>query len=233
MDNEEPFVLNHPAADVNRDGSVTTADARVLVNTMLNNYPFMYVEDVFTLTDRGTVATGTILSGLIQTGQSIVLRYITDNVPDVPLTVNGIELFRVSVPEATAGESVGILMNIDKDNISHGDVLTTVDNPNVVRSKTVKGTFYLYTKEEGGRHTPISKNYSPDMLVGGVNFSSKCTDLGTIDGAVPSLVMPGQTSENVVFVVQDEEKTPYTYKGQVIYLREGGKTIGKLTITGY
>lgn len=230
-DNQEPHVFNHAAADVDDDGSVTNFDVRTLANNILGNNAFMYVEDVFTLTGR-TLATGTILRGLFRTGQPIVLRSINDTIPDAYLTINSIEMFRKVVPEAVAGDGVGIVLNVDRDKIGRGDVLTIANNPNVIHSKTVKGTLYLYTKDEGGRHTPITSNYTPDLLIGGVTFSVQCTDLGTIDGATPTMIMPGQTSENIVLEVQDAERTPYAFKGQVVYLREGGRTIGKLTITG-
>ena len=230
-DNQEPHVFNHAAADVDDDGSVTNFDVRTLANNILGNNAFMYVEDVFTLTGR-TLATGTILRGLFRTGQPIVLRSINDTIPDAYLTINSIEMFRKVVPEAVAGDGVGIVLNVDRDKIGRGDVLTIANNPNVIHSKTVKGTLYLYTKAEGGRHTPITSNYTPDLLIGGVTFSVQCTDLGTIDGATPTMIMPGQTSENIVLEVQDAERTPYAFKGQVVYLREGGRTIGKLTITG-
>ena len=215
----------------NDDGSVTNFDVRTLANNILGNNAFMYVEDVFTLTGR-TVATGTILRGLFRTGQPIVLRSINDAIPDAYLTINSIEMFRKVVPEAVAGDGVGIVLNVDRDKIGRGDVLTIANNPNVIHSKTVKGTLYLYTKDEGGRHTPITSNYTPDLLIGGVTFSVQFSNLGTIDGATPTMIMPGQTSENIVLEVQDAERTPYAFKGQVVYLRESGRTIGKLTITG-
>lgn len=230
-DNNEPHVFNHAAADVDDDGSVTNFDVRTLANNILGNNAFMYVEDVFTLTGR-TVATGTILRGLFRTGQPIVLRSINDAIPDAYLTINSIEMFRKVVPEAVAGDGVGIVLNVDRDKIGRGDVLTIANNPNVIHSKTVKGTLYLYTKAEGGRHTPITSNYTPDLLIGGVTFSVQFSNLGTIDGATPTMIMPGQTSENIVLEVQDAERTPYAFKGQVVYLRESGRTIGKLTITG-
>lgn len=230
-DNHEPHVFNHAAADVDDDGSITNFDVRTLANNILGNNAFMYVEDVFTLTGR-TVATGTILRGLFRTGQPIVLRSINDTIPDAYLTINSIEMFRKVVPEAVAGDGVGIVLNVDRDKIGRGDVLTIANNPNVIHSKTVKGTLYLYTKAEGGRHTPITSNYTPDLLIGGVTFSVQFSNLGTIDGATPTMIMPGQTSENIVLEVQDAERTPYAFKGQVVYLRESGRTIGKLTITG-
>lgn len=230
-DNQEPHVFNHAAADVDDDGSVTNFDVRTLANNILGNNAFMYVEDVFTLTGR-TVATGTILRGLFRTGQPIVLRSINDTIPDAYLTINSIEMFRKVVPEAVAGDGVGIVLNVDRDKIGRGDVLTIANNPNVIHSKTVKGTLYLYTKAEGGRHTPITSTYRPQLYAGGVDFTVQFSNLGTIDGATPTMIMPGQTSENIVLEVQDAERTPYAFKGQVVYLRESGRTIGKLTITG-
>lgn len=218
-------------ADVDGDGSITDIDVKALVYNILGSYALMYVEDVFTLTDRGTVATGKILKGMFRKGQSIVLRSISDAIPDVEFTISGIEMFQQTVDVAVAGDNVGILVNVDKDNVQRGDVLTIKNNPDLLHSKTVKGTLYLLTKEEGGRHTPIGLNYKPQMVAGGVNFSAQLTDLGIVDGQAATMIMPGSTSENVVIEVIEDGKTPYTYPGQVVYLREGGKTIGRLTIT--
>ena len=69
------------------------------------------------------------------------------------------------------------------------------------------------------------------MYVAGGIFTVKCTDLGTVNGQAVNMVMPGSTSENIVFEVIEDGKTPYVYPGQVVLLREGGRTIGRLTIT--
>ena len=192
----------------------------------------MYVEDVYTLTGRGTVVTGTILKGMFRTGQSAVLRSIRDDLPDADITIRGIEVLGATIPMAEVGDNVGILVNVDEENVQHGDVLTIKNNTDILHSKTVKGTMYVYTEEEGGRHTPFGLNYKPTLYVGGVDFNVKCTDLGTVNGVVPTMVMPGDTCENIVFEVIEDGKTPFMYPGQVVYLREGGRTIGRLTITG-
>ena len=71
------------------------------------------------------------------------------------------------------------------------------------------------------------------MFVGGKAFNVKCTDLGTVDGTATTMVMPGSTTENVVFELQDDGVSILSYVGQQVMLREGGRTIGRLTITGY
>ena len=217
--------------DVNKDGTISIADVTSLVNTILGKTAVMYVDDVFTIGGR-TVATGTVLNGKFNTGQSILLRSTNDALGDIPTSVASIEMFRRIVQEAIPGDGVGIVVNVDKANVSRGDVLATAST-NIVRSKTVKGTMYLLTKDEGGRHTPINIGYSPYMYVGGKEFKVKITDPGTVDGAVPSMIMPGTTAEGIVFEVQDEGVTPLSYVGQQVMLREGGKTIARLTITGH
>ncbi len=230
-DNVEPYQYNHWAADTNLDGMTSISDVTSLVNTILGKTAVMYVDDVFTIGGR-TVATGTVLNGKFNTGQSILLRSTNDALGDIPTSVASIEMFRRIVQEAIPGDGVGIVVNVDKANVSRGDVLATAST-NIVRSKTVKGTMYLLTKDEGGRHTPINIGYSPYMYVGGKEFKVKITDPGTVDGAVPSMIMPGTTAEGIVFEVQDEGVTPLSYVGQQVMLREGGKTIARLTITGH
>lgn len=230
-DNAEPHQYNHSAADTNLDGTTTIADVTSLVNTILGKSALMYVDDVFTISGR-TVATGTVLNGKFNTGQSVLLRSTNDAIGDVPTPVAKIEMFRRVVSEAIPGDGVGIVINVDKANVSRGDVLATAGS-NIVRSKTIRGSMYLLTKAEGGRHTPIFINYTPTTLVGGKEFTVKVTDLGTVDGTAPTMIMPGETAENIVLEVQDEGLTPFSYVGQQIMLREGGRTIGRLTITGH
>ena len=215
--------------DVDCDGSITDYDVKALVNNILGSYPLMYVEDVFSLSaSKRTVATGQILKGLFHTGQPVVLRSISDDILDVEFEVNGIEVFREIVDVAAAGDGVGITVPVESTQVQRGDVLTIKNNPELLHSKTVKGRLYLLTKAEGGRHTPAFLGYKPQMYAGGVAFSTELTNLGTVDG---EMIMPGQTSENVELTVTEEGKTPYVYPGQVVNLREGGRTIGRLTIT--
>ena len=219
-------------ADVDSDGSVTNTDVKALVYNILGSYALMYVEDVFSITGRGTVATGQILKGMFRTGQTAVLRSISDAIADVEFTISGIEKFQQTVDVAVAGDNVGILVPVDKANVQRGDVLTIKNNPELRHSKTVKGTLYVLTKEEGGRHTPFSTGYRPQMYVAGADFTVECSDMGMVNGSTPEMIKPGDTSVNIVFEVVEDGKTPYVYPGQVVLLREGGRTIGRLTITG-
>lgn len=219
-------------ADIDGDGSITDIDTKALVYQILGSHALMYVEDVFTLSTSGrTVATGQILKGMFRTGQPIVLRSISDATPDVEFALSGIEMFRKAVEMAGAGDGVGIVVDVAKESVQRGDVLTIKDNPDLRHSKTVKGRLYLLTKAEGGRHTPIQLGYQPQMYAGGVAFSAQITNLGTVGGQAATMIMPGSTSENVELTVTEEGKTPYVYPGQVVPLREGGRTIGRLTIT--
>lgn len=229
-DNAEPHQYNHLVADTNLDGKTSNADVTSLVNTILGKNALMYVDDVFTI-GGCTVATGTVLSGKFNTGQPILLRSTNDALGDIPTPVVRIEMFRRVVPEAVPGDGVGIVINVDKANVNRGDVLATASS-NIVRSKTIRGSMYLLTKAEGGRHTPIQMGYKPTMLVGGKTFNVKINNLGTVDGAAATMIMPGQTAEGIVLEVEDEGVTPLSYVGQQVVLRESGRTIGKLTITG-
>ena len=176
--------------------------------------PFlMAVEDVFSITGRGTVATGRVESGKVKVGDEIEIVGIKDTQKTV---VTGLEMFRKTLDESVAGDNVGALLRgIDKDKIERGQVICKPGS--TTPHKKFKGQVYVLTKEEGGRHTPFFKGYRPQ-------FFFRTTDVtGSIklpDGT--EMVMPGDNTEFEVELI-----TPIAMdKGLRFAIREGGRTVG-------
>ncbi len=182
--------------------------------------PFlMPVEDVFTITGRGTVATGRVERGQLKTGEEVELVGLTDERKKTVVT--GIEMFRKILDYAEAGDNVGVLLRgVQRDEIKRGQVLA---KPGSINPHTkFKGQVYVLTKEEGGRHTPFFNNYRPQ-------FYFRTTDVtGVIklpEGT--EMCMPG---DNVVMDV--ELITPIAIEeGLRFAIREGGRTVGSGVVT--
>ncbi|WP_424928664.1 elongation factor Tu [Amaricoccus tamworthensis] len=176
--------------------------------------PFlMPVEDVFSISGRGTVATGRVERGIIKVGEEIEIVGIKDT---KKTTCTGVEMFRKLLDEGRAGDNVGVLLRgVDRDAIERGQVLC---KPGSVKPHTeFEAEAYILTKEEGGRHTPFFKNYRPQ-------FYFRTTDVtGTVD--LPEgteMVMPGDNLKfNVALIapIAMEEKLRFA-------IREGGRTVG-------
>jgi elongation factor Tu len=181
--------------------------------------PFLLaVEDVFSITGRGTVATGRIERGIVKVGEEIEIVGIRDTRKTV---VTGVEMFRKLLDQGQAGDNVGLLLRgIEKADIERGQVLAKTGSINP--HKKFKGQVYVLSKEEGGRHTPFFKNYRPQ-------FYFRTTD---VTGAVTlpagtEMVMPG---DNVLMDV--ELITPIAMeKEQRFAIREGGHTVGAGVVT--
>ncbi len=181
--------------------------------------PFlMPVEDVFSITGRGTVATGRVERGVIKVGEEVEIVGLRDTRKTV---ATGLEMFRKLLDEAQAGDNVGVLLRgIDRDEIERGQVLA---KPGTITPHTkFEAEIYVLTKEEGGRHTPFFSNYRPQ-------FYFRTTD---VTGAVAlpegtEMVMPG---DNVHISV--ELITPIALEeGLRFAVREGGRTVGAGVIT--
>ena len=176
--------------------------------------PFlMPVEDVFSITGRGTVATGRIEQGIVKVSESLEIVGIRDTAKTV---CTGVEMFRKILDEGQAGDNVGVLLRgVEKESIERGMVLAA---PGSVTPHTkFTGQVYVLTKEEGGRHTPFFTGYRPQ-------FYFRTTDVtGTLD--LPEgveMVMPG---DNIEFTA--ELITPIAmHEGLRFAIREGGRTIG-------
>ncbi|WP_125712756.1 elongation factor Tu [Companilactobacillus kedongensis] len=182
--------------------------------------PFMMpVEDVFTITGRGTVASGRIDRGEVKVGDEVEIVGLKEDV--IKSTVTGLEMFRKTLDLGEAGDNVGVLLRgINRDQVERGQVLA---KPGSIQTHTkFKGEVYIMTKEEGGRHTPFFSNYRPQ-------FYFHTTDVtGVIE--LPEgveMVMPGDqvTFEvDLIAPVAVEEGTRFT-------VREGGRTVGAGVVT--
>jgi len=181
--------------------------------------PFlMPIEDVFTISGRGTVVTGRIEQGIVKTGEEIEIVGIRDTQKKV---VTGVEMFRKILDEGQAGDNVGVLLRgTDREDVERGQVLA---KPGSITPHTgFSAEVYILTKEEGGRHTPFFKGYRPQ-------FYFRTTDVtGSVE--LPEgieMVMPG---DSVTFKV--DLITPIAMdKGLRFAIREGGRTVGAGTIT--
>jgi elongation factor Tu len=181
--------------------------------------PFlMAVEDVFSITGRGTVATGRVERGKIKIGDSVEIIGFGKVYQSV---ATGLEMFRKTLDEAIAGDNIGILLRgIDKDQVERGMVVAAPKT--VTPHKVFKGEVYVLKEEEGGRRTPFFKGYKPQ-------FYFRTTDVtGTIDlKPGVEMVTPGDHTEIKVELI-----TPIAMeKGLRFAIREGGKTIGAGVVT--
>ena len=181
--------------------------------------PFlMAVEDVFSITGRGTVGTGRVERGKVKVGEEIEVVGIK---PTKKSVVTGIEMFRKLLDEGQAGDNLGILLRgIEKEDLGRGQVLAAVGS--ITPHKRFKATVYVLTKEEGGRHTPFFKGYRPQ-------FYFRTTDVTGIVHLPKEveMVMPG---DNVK--VEGELITPIAMEKELRFaIREGGKTIGAGVVT--
>jgi elongation factor Tu len=180
----------------------------------MTDQPFLLaVEDVFSITGRGTVATGRVERGTVKVGENVEIVGIKDTQKTV---VTGIEMFRKLLDDARAGDNVGILLRgIEKAQIERGQVICA---PGSIKPHTkFKAKLYVLTKEEGGRHTPFFKGYRPQ-------FYFRTTD---VTGAVTlpagvEMVMPGDNID-----IECELIAPIAMeKGLRFAVREGGHTVG-------
>ena len=181
--------------------------------------PFlMSVEDVFTISGRGTVATGRIERGIVNTGEEVEITGIKET-QKTPVT--GVEMFRKTLDEGRAGDNVGLLLRgVKREDIERGQVIC---KPGSITPHTeFKAQVYVLTKDEGGRHTPFFNNYRPQ-------FYFRTTDVTGVLNLPDNveMVMPG---DNIGLVV--ELITPIALEKEVRFaIREGGRTIGSGVVT--
>jgi elongation factor Tu len=181
--------------------------------------PFlMAVEDVFSITGRGTVATGRIERGKVKVGETVELVGIRDT---KTTTVTGVEMFQKTLDEGMAGDNVGLLLRgVQKEDIERGMVLA---KPGSIKPHNkFEGEVYVLNKEEGGRHTPFFKNYRPQFYVRTTDVTGTITDYTADDGSAVEMVMPGDRIKMTVELIN-----PIAIEeGMRFAIREGGRTIG-------
>ena len=177
--------------------------------------PFlMPVEDVFTITGRGTVATGRVERGVIHVGDAVEIMGITDSVKSSVCT--GVEMFRKLLDEGVAGDNIGCLLRgVNRDEIQRGQVICKPGT--VTCHKKFTGQVYVLSKDEGGRHTPFFNNYRPQ-------FYFRTTDVtGVVElPAGVEMCMPGDNVEITVELIHPIAME----EGLGFAIREGGRTVG-------
>jgi elongation factor Tu len=181
--------------------------------------PFlMPIEDIFSIQGRGTVVTGRVERGIVKVGEEMEIVGFRDTRKTV---VTGVEMFKKLLDQGQAGDNVGLLLRgIEKDEVERGQVIAKPGS--ITPHKKFKGSVYVLSKEEGGRHTPFFKGYRPQ-------FYFRTTDVTGV-AQLPEgmeMVMPG---DNVTLEV--ELITPVAMdKGLRFAIREGGRTVGAGTVT--
>ncbi|MFE4242373.1 elongation factor Tu [Peribacillus butanolivorans] len=194
---------------------MTAVDEYIPEPTRDTDKPFMMpVEDVFSITGRGTVATGRVERGQVKVGD--VVDIIGFNEESKPTTVTGVEMFRKLLDYAEAGDNIGALLRgVAREDIQRGQVLA---KPGTITPHTsFKAEVYVLSKEEGGRHTPFFTNYRPQFYFRTTDVTGICNLPEGVE-----MVMPGDNIEMTVELIAPiaiEEGTKFS-------IREGGRTVG-------
>ena len=182
--------------------------------------PFlMPVEDVFSITGRGTVATGRVERGVVKTGETVEIVGLTEKPRDVVVT--GVEMFRKLLDEAQAGDNIGALLRgVQRDDIERGQVLAA---PKTINPHTkFESEVYVLSKEEGGRHTPFFNGYRPQFYFRTTDVTG---DIQLEEGV--EMVMPGDNAKFTIELI-----TPIAIEeGLRFAIREGGRTVGAGVVT--
>ena len=174
----------------------------------------MPVEDVFTITGRGTVVTGRVERGIVKVSEEIEIVGIREG--STKTTVTGVEMFRKLLDQGQAGDNVGLLLRgIKREDVERGQVV--VKPGSITPHTNFEGSVYILSKDEGGRHTPFFNNYRPQ-------FYFRTTDVNGVV-TLPSgteMVMPGDNTEMTVELIQPIAME----EGLKFAIREGGRTVG-------
>ena len=201
------------------DALMAAVDEYVPIPERDMDKPFlMPIEDVFSISGRGTVVTGRVDRGVVKVGEEIEIVGFTETQKKV---VTGVEMFRKLLDEGVAGDNIGVLLRgLEKDDVERGQVLA---QPKTITPHTkFKSQVYVLTKDEGGRHTPFFNGYRPQFYL----RTTDVTGVATLPEGV-EMVMPG---DNVAMEV--ELITPVALeKGLRFAIREGGRTVGSGAVT--
>jgi len=177
--------------------------------------PFlMPIEDIFTITGRGTVVTGRVERGIVKVGEEIEIVGMQEAVKKSVVT--GVEMFRKLLDEGRAGDNIGALLRgIDKDEVERGQVLA---KPGSIKGhKKFKAEVYVLTKDEGGRHTPFFNGYRPQFYFRTTDVTGVCTLPAGVE-----MVMPGDNVTMAIELIQ-----PIGMEKELRFaIREGGRTVG-------
>jgi len=181
--------------------------------------PFlMPIEDIFSISGRGTVVTGRVERGIVKVGEEVEIVGIR---PTQKTTVTGVEMFRKLLDQGQAGDNIGVLLRgTKKDDVERGQVLA---KPGTITPHTkFKGEVYVLTKEEGGRHTPFFNGYRPQFYF----RTTDVTGVATMPAGT-EMVMPGDNVNLEIVLIAPIAME----KGVRFAIREGGRTIGAGTVT--
>ena len=186
--------------------------------------PFlMPVEDVFSITGRGTVATGRIERGKVNIGDTVEIVGLADT---RKTTVTGLEMFQKTLDESLAGDNVGVLLRgVQKNEIERGMVLAAPGT--ITPHKTFDAQVFILSKEEGGRHTPFFPGYRPQFFVRTTDVTGKIVEFRASDGTETKMAMPGDNVQMTVELIQ-----PIAIEKEMQFaIREGGRTVGAGKVT--
>jgi elongation factor Tu len=177
--------------------------------------PFlMPVEDVFSITGRGTVATGRVETGTIKVGQTVQIVGIVDKPRDVVVT--GVEMFHKQMDQGEAGDNIGVLLRgVQRDEIERGQVLAAPGT--ITPHKKFTAQVYVLTKDEGGRHTPFFNNYRPQFYFRTTDVTGVCELPAGVE-----MCMPGDHVTMTIELISKVAMEP----GLRFAIREGGRTVG-------
>ena len=178
----------------------------------------MAIEDVFSITGRGTVATGRIERGTVSVGEAVELVGLKDT---KATTVTGIEMFQKTLDQGMAGDNVGILIRgIQKTEIERGMVLALPGS--ITPHKKFEAEVYILNKDEGGRHTPFFTGYRPQFYVRTTDVTGTIVQFTGDDGSIAEMVMPGDRIKMTAELIN-----PIAIEqGMRFAIREGGRTVG-------
>ena len=185
-----------------------------------NEKPFlMPIEDIFSITGRGTVATGRIETGVVKVGDEVQIIGLGEE--PKKSVVTGVEMFRKILDEGEAGDNVGLLLRgIDKKEVKRGQVIA---HPNTITPhKHFKAAIYVLKKDEGGRHTPFKNHYRPQFFIRTLDITGEIELPAGVE-----VVMPGDNVEITVELIYPVALN----KGLRFAIREGGRTVGSGQIT--
>ena len=178
----------------------------------------MAIEDVFSITGRGTVTTGRIERGVVKVGETVEIVGLKDT---QTTTVTGIEMFQKTLDEGMAGDNVGILIRgIHKTDVESGMVIA---QPGTISPhKKFEAEVYILNKDEGGRHTPFFTGYRPQFYVRTTDVTGTIIQFTGDDGSVAEMVMPGDRIKMTAELIN-----PIAIEqGMRFAIREGGRTVG-------
>jgi elongation factor Tu len=189
--------------------------------------PFlMAVEDVFTITGRGTVATGRVERGQLNINTEVEIVGLSE--APRKTTCTGVEMFRKLLDYCEAGDNVGLLLRgVDRKDIERGMVIC---KPGSIKPHTkFKGEVYVLSKDEGGRHTPFVPGYRPQFYFRTTDVTGSIAEIFSVTGDPAEMCMPGDNVRMTIHLLED--KPIAMEQGSKFAIREGGRTVGAGTIT--